>query len=457
MAPSSDARTMTFVPVTFTPPEPERVVLENGIVVYLLEDHELPLVTINAIIRAGSWLDSQDTVGLAALTGAVMRTGGTATMSPDQVDAELERMAAAIGIGMGVESGSASLDVLKKDLPAGLKIFADLLRHPAFDPARLELAKLQSIEGIRRRQDQPQPIASREFAKMIYGPTHPFARESSVESISRITREDVVAFHQRVLHPNGLMLGITGDFNTTEMLALLRATFGEWQPGAVPVVALPAINGNESVAGKALVRYVGKTTSQTHVRVGHLTLKEQDPDYPAFTLLNDILGGGLFRSRLFQDVRTKRGLAYSVGSGLRTGTHEQGLWAMRAETKLASTQEVIDRFVANMERLRVEPVTDAELAEAKEAYVNSFIFSFVSPSMIVARLMGLEYDGLPKDFLQRAREKVVSVTKAELLQVANRHFHPDRLRILAVGPQETVVPALATFGEVQEIKLPMER
>ena len=123
MAPSSDARTMTFVPVTFTPPEPERVVLENGIVVYLLEDHELPLVTINAIIRAGSWLDSQDTVGLAALTGAVMRTGGTATMSPDQVDAELERMAAAIGIGMSVESGSASLDVLKKDLPAGLKIF----------------------------------------------------------------------------------------------------------------------------------------------------------------------------------------------------------------------------------------------------------------------------------------------------------------------------------------------
>jgi predicted Zn-dependent peptidase len=201
------------------------------------------------------------------------------------------------------------------------------------------------------------------------------------------------------------------------------------------------------------VRFIGKGTSQTHVRVGHLTIKENDPDYPALSILNDILGGSSFRSRLFQDVRTKQGLAYSVGSSLRAGVREQGVWLMRAETKSESTHDVISRLVANMERLREQPVTDAELAEAKEAFVNSFVFSFTSPSSIVARLIGLEYDGLPKDFLQQLRDQVVKLTKEDLLRAARAHLHPDRIKILAVGPAEALPRVLSGFGEVKEIKL----
>ncbi|MBM4124294.1 MAG: insulinase family protein, partial [Nitrospira sp.] len=182
-----DPRQMAFEPVPFNPPEPERVVLDNGLVVYLLEDHELPLVTITATMKTGAWLDPADKVGQAGIAGATMRTGGTARMSAEQVDQELEQLAAGISVGIGTESGSAMLDVLKKDLGRGLRIFADILMTPAFDPKRVELAKLQAIEGIRRRQDQPQSIAGREFAKLIYGPTHPFARESTVESVTRIT------------------------------------------------------------------------------------------------------------------------------------------------------------------------------------------------------------------------------------------------------------------------------
>lgn len=449
-----DPRAMTFPPVEFSPPEPERVVLGNGMVVYLLEDHELPLVSVTATIRTGSWLDPSDKIGLASMTGAVMRTGGGGGLSAEQVDAELEQFAGEVSIGIGRQSGSASLDVLSKDLNRGLEILAALLRRPTFEPARLELAKLQAIEGIRRRQDNPGSIVGREFAKVLYGADHPSARESSLDSITRITREDLIKFHRETIHPNGMFIGVTGDFRRDDMLAALRRVFGDWQKGRVPEIQIPDVT--EANTAQSVVRFVNKDTSQTHLRVGHLSIKEQDPDYVPLAIANDILGGSSFRSRLFNDVRTKRGLAYSVGSRLNTGVHDQGVWLMRAETKLTSTKEVIERFVANIERMRAEPVTDTELAEAKEAYVNSFVFSFASPSTIVNRLIELEYDGLPKDFLQQLRAKVVSLTKEEVQAAAKKHLRPDRLKILAVGSGEALPKALGKFGEVKEIALSPE-
>ncbi len=446
-----DPRTMTFKPVEFTPPDPERVVLDNGLVVYLLEDHELPLITLTASFRTGAWLDPVDKIGLASLTGAVMRTGGGGDLTAEQVDEELEQLAADISISIGRQSGSASLDILSKDFTRGLHILAGLLRTPAFEPARVELAKLQTLESIRRRQDNPGSVASREFLKVLYGADHPTARESSIESVSRITRDDLVAFHRATVHPNGMILGVTGDFKKDEMLAALRAVFGDWQKGDVPVLRIGDVP--ESEAAKPAVRVIDKETSQTHLRVGHLTLKENDPDYVPLAIANDILGGSSFRSRLFNDVRTRRGLAYSVGSRLNTGVHDQGVWLMRAETKLASTQEVVSRFVANMERMRTELVTDEELAEAKEAYVNSFVFSFASPSAIVSRLVELEYDGLPKDFLQQLRERVLKLTKEDILAAAKKHFHPERLKIVAVGAGDKLPKVLSSFGEVKEIRL----
>ena len=449
-----DPRQMTFKPVEFTPPEPDRVVLENGMVVYLLEDHELPLISITATMRTGSWLDPAEKIGLASLTGSIMRTGGGGGLSAERVDEELEQFAGDVGISIGRQSGSASLDVLSKDLKRGLQIFAGLIRTPAFEQARVELAKLQAIEGIRRRQDTPGSIVGREFVKLLYGADHPTARESNIASITRLTRDDLVAFHRKTIHPNGMMLGVTGDFDKPVMLALLREVFGDWGKGEVPVLSIADVP--QSQTAKPVVRFVNKDTSQTHLRIGHLTIKEQDPDYVALAIANDILGGSSFRSRLFNDVRTKRGLAYSVGSRLNSGVHDQGVWLMRAETKLPSTQEVITRFVANMERMRTELVTDSELAEAKEAYVNSFVFSFASSSAIVGRLIGLEYDGLPKDFLQQLRARVVALTKEEILAAAKKHFNPDRLTIVAVGTGDALPKVLSGFGEVKEIKLAPE-
>ena len=302
-----DPRQMTFKPVEFIPPESDRVVLENGMVVYLLEDHELPLISMTTTMRTGSWLDPADKIGLAAMTGSIMRTGGGGGLSSEQVDEELEQFAGDVGISIGRQSGSASLDVLSKDWKRGLQIFAGLIRTPAFESARVELAKLQAIEGIRRRQDSPGSIVGREFVKLLYGADHPTARESSIESITRITRDDLVAFHRKTIHPNGMMLGVTGDFDKSAMLALLREVFGDWKKGEVPVLTIADVP--QSPTAKPVVRFVNKDTSQTHLRIGHLSIKEQDPDYVALAIANDILGGSSFRSRLFNDVRTKRGLA----------------------------------------------------------------------------------------------------------------------------------------------------
>jgi predicted Zn-dependent peptidase len=441
---------MKFDPVTFTVPDVERVVLDNGIIVYLLPDPELPLVSVSAMIRTGAVYEPADRVGLASLTGTVMRTGGTARMTGDQIDEELEFLAASVAIGIGGESGTAGLDILKKDLPRGLAIFADLLRAPAFEPAKVEQAKRQVLEAIRRRPDNPAGIAAREFRKLIYGADHPFGRESTTDTVSRITREDLVAFHRQFFVPNSLMLGVTGDFEKAAMLDALRKAFGDWKPQTAALPPIPPVTASTSSRS---VYVLHRDITQTHLRVGHLSVKEDDPEYFALALLEDILGGNSFTSRLFRDVRSRQGLAYSVGSRLFPGNLGPGVIMLQALTKAPTTHQTLSSMLDQMERLRKEPVTDEELQLAKDAFLNSFVFSFADAGQIVGRLMSLEYHGLPKDFLQRFRDSVVKLTKMDLLRVAYKHLHPDRVIILAVGKDDAFEKPLSTFGRINALTL----
>jgi zinc protease len=446
-----DPRTMAFEAIDFVPPQPDRVVLQNGMVIYLMEDHELPLITIGAMVRTGSWLDPPDKVGLAALTGTVMRTGGSGGLSAVQVDEELAQFGGRITVAIGRQSGSASLEVMQKDLRRALPLFAGILRTPAFNPPDVELAKLQAMERIRRSEDEPESIASREFTKLLYGPGHPTARESSIESVGRISREDLIAFHHNTIHPNGIILGVTGDFIKDEMVKLLGEVFGDWRKGIVPDINIEDVSEGEAAA--AVIHFIDKDTSQTHLRAGRLSVRESDPDYIPLVVANDILGGDALIGRLFTEVRTKRGLAYSVGSELSTGMHNQGMWLVWAETKLPSTKEVLGQLVANIERMRTEPVSDAELTQAKESYVNSSVFDMSSALKIVTRLMKLEYDGLPRDFYQQLRKNVLAVSKEDILAAGRKYLRPDRLKIMAVGSGGTLPKELSPFGKVEEISL----
>jgi zinc protease len=447
-----DPRSMTFEPVKIPTPNAERVVLDNGMIVYLLPDPELPVVTLSALVRTGSIYEPADKIGLAELTGGVMRTGGTAKMSADQVDEELEYLAANVSIGVSIESGGAGLDILKKDFHRGLAIFADLLRRPAFDPAKIELAKRQTLETIRRRNDNPSSITGREFRKLIYGANHPFGRESTIETVSGITRDDIVAFHKAYFKPNAIILGVSGDFERSQMLAALNEVFGDWKQESLQFPTIPPVTP-ASVEGGRSVFVIQRNLTQTHLRIGQLSVRENDPDYFALALLDDILGGNSFTSRLFRDVRSRQGLAYSVGSAIRPGHTVPGVLLMHALTKAPTTYQALNSMLEQFDRLRREPVSDAELQHAKDAFLNSFVFSFADASQIVGRLMELEYHGLPSDFLQRFRDGVMRLTKEDLLRVAQKHLDPGRLIILAVGKDQDFEKPLGTFGQVTVLPL----
>ena len=447
-----DPRSMTFEPVKIPTPNAERVVLQNGIVVYLLPDVELPLVTVSAMIRTGSIYEPPEKVGLAELTGTLMRTGGTDRMTGDQVDETLEYLAASVSIGIGVESGGASLDILKKDFPVGLAVFADLIRRPAFDPAKLERAKHQALEAIRRRNDNPAGITGREFRKLLYGADHPFGRESTTATVSAITRDDLVAFHRAFVTPTGLILAVSGDFDKQQMLIALRQAFGDWPVTPLILPAIPPPTPSISESGRS-VFIVPRNLTQTHLRIGQLSVRENDPDYFALALLDDILGGNSFTSRLFRDVRNRQGLAYSVGSALRAGHLVPGAFLIHALTRAPATYQALNSMLEQFGRLRKEPVSDLELQQAKDAFLNSFVFSFADAGQVVSRLMELEYYGLPPDFLQQFREGVVRLTKEDLLRVARKHLDPDRLIILAVGKAEDFEKPLTAFGQVTILSL----
>ena len=447
-----DPRKMSFEPVKIPASKADRVVLDNGIVVYLLPDTELPLITLSALIRTGTVYEPAEKTGLAELTTTVMRIGGTERMTGDKVDETLEYLAANVAIGIGQESGGATLDILRKDFRQGLAIFTDLLRRPAFEVGKLERAKRQALESIRRRNDNPAGITARQFRKLLYGADHPFGRESTTETVSRVTRDDLVNFHRTFIMSRELFLAVSGDFEKDEMLAALQEAFGDWPSNPVPLPVIPP--PKTAIAdGRTSVFIVPRDLTQTHLRVGQLSVFEKDPDYIALALLDDILGGNSFTSRLFRDVRNRQGLAYSVGSALRPGHLVPGALLLHALTKAQTTYQALNSMLEQYNRLREEPVSDLELQQAKDAFLNSFVFSFADAGQIVGRSMELEYHGLPADFLQQFRDEVVRLTKDDLLRVARKHLDPSRLIILAVGKDEDFEKPLTPFGRVTVLLL----
>ncbi len=444
-----DPRKMTFAPIVFQPPMAEKVTLSNGMTVYLLEDHELPLIQLQAMIRTGSIYEPADKIGLAGITGSVMRSGGNRSHSSEALDEILDQIAARLSVSIGTDSGSASLNILKKDFDLGLKLFVETLRFPAFEEEKLNIAKNRALESILRRNDRPPSVATREFFKQLYGEDNAYARETTVDTINAISRADLLDYHQRYFAPNNTILGVTGDFEKKEMIAILEQAFNGWAQKKIDFPAVPPVKERMSGA----VYKISKAIPQTQVRIGHLGIKQKNPDFFALSIMNDILGSGGLNSRLFQDVRTRQGLAYSVGSAFQPGKLERGFFLAYGATRAEKSLQAITSMIDQIGKIREAEVTDEELSRAKEAFLNSFIFSFSSPAQIVGRQISLDYYGLPEDFLEQYRDNVEKVTKADILRVAKKYLHPDRLIMMIVGDESLFDKPLSDLGKVEEIAL----
>jgi predicted Zn-dependent peptidase len=444
---SVDPRTLSFAPLKFSIPKSDRITLKNGMKVYLFEDHELPIVNMTTLITAGSVYDPPELTALAGLAGSLLRSGGIESLKPDQLDAELEFMASSIESGIGEDLGTLSMSTLKKNLDRTLELYADVLMKPGFEQSRVELAKNNMIEAIRRQNDDPKGIAGREFTSAIYE-NHPLGRVATIESVSRITRQDMVALHKKYFTPKGMILAVSGDFDRKELLAKLEKLFGDWQPQEpkLPTVALPEVSASKQVL------LAKKPVSQSVIRMGHLGLEKNNPDQYAVRVMDYILGGG-FTSRLMQQIRSDRGLAYNAGSYFEIGRRFPGIFQVQTETKAESTVEVINLIRAIISGMTQELVSEEELHQAKESIINSFIFGFARADSIVTQQARLAYYDFPAGYLENFRDNIAKVTRDDILRVSRKYLHPEAMTILVVGDDKKFDQPLSSVGTVREIKL----
>jgi len=423
-------------------PKYERFVLQNGMVVYLMEDHELPLVNGTALLRTGSRLEPLDKVGLADFTGAVMRTGGTKKHSPNQLNEMLEQRAAAVETSIGEAAGNASFAALTEDLETVFGLFTEVLREPVFAQEKLDLAKTQARGGIARRNDDPDDIASREFRKLIYGKESPYARTIEYATLEQVSREDLLKFYQQYFHPNNLILGIVGDFDAKKMRSLIQAKFGDWKRN--PQIAKPQLP-EVSPANTGGVFFVNQPQlTQSSILVGHLGGRFDNPDYAALDVLNGVLNG--FGGRLFNEVRSRQGLAYSVYGFWSPRYDYPGMFIAGGQTRSDATVQFVKALQAEIKRIQAQRVTAKELAFAKESTLNSFVFNFQDPSQTLSRLMRYEYYGYPADFLFRYQKAVAATTAADVQRVAKQYLKPENIVTLVVGNQTAIQPPLTQLA-----------
>lgn len=426
-------------------PEYTRFQLDNGLIVYLIEDHEFPLVGGRAMIRTGDRFDPPDKVGLATITGNVMRTGGTRSHSPEELNRILEQRAASVEAGIDSTVGSASFDALSEDLETVFDLFVEVLREPAFPQNRIDFVKNQIRGGIERRNDDPDSIASREFQKLIYGKTSPYAQTVEYATLNAITRHDVVQFYERYVHPNNMILGIVGDFETRQMRSLIEAKLGDWNPN--PSVETPAFKTLPPVAqtqtsGVFLVNQPQLT--QSYIQMGHLGGELDDPAHAPLSVLNEVLNG--FGGRLVNEVRSRQGLAYVVYAYWNPRFDYPGLFVGGGQTRSEATVPFIRSMLAEVQQVRTAPITPAELTRAKDSVLNAFIFNFQTPEQVLARLMRYEYYGYPSDFIFRYRQAVENTTASDILKAAQTHLQPEKMITLVVGNASDINPSLDTIA-----------
>ena len=431
-------------------PDPTEITLSNGMKVLLLEDHELPLISGAALIRTGNLFDPSNKRGLAGLTGEVLRSGGTKTRTGDQLDQDLENVAASVESQIGETNGTLSFSCLKDNTDQVLALFRDLLTSPEFRQDKVDLAKTQLRSGISRRNDDPGGIAEREFSDIVYGRNTPYGWQIEYSDVDNIQRQDMIDFYRRYYFPANIMMEVYGDFSTPDLKAKLEQLFGAWKYTQPAVPPFPKV---EDKLEPGVYLASKQDTTQTFFQVGELGGELRSKDYPALAVAADILGGG-FSSRLFRSVRTEHGWAYNINADWAANYDHPGTFVISGSTQSVHTVDTLKAIQDQLQKIRTAEVTDDELQTAKDSVLNGFVFNFDRPSKTINRLMIYQYFGYPKDFIFQYQKAIAAVTKADVLRVAREYFQAKNLTYVAVGNPKDFGTSLASLGmKVEPIDL----
>ena len=414
--------------LAFRLPEVETLVLDNGIRLYLKEDRELPLVQITALTGAGAITTPKEKAGFAELFASTWRSGGAGDWSPEELDELLDHIAADLGTEMDPYSAQLELSVRAQDLAQGVAILANMLRRPGFATERLELARLQAQEYVRRQNDNPGAISRRLLMAALY-PDNYLGYTPTHDTLANISQQDLTGFHKTYFAPNNLWLAVSGDFERDRLLQLLQQNFGDWAEREVPEQPLPAVARPES----GLIQVVAKELPQTTIVIGDLGLTKDHPDQYAVRVFNYILGGGSFNSRMMREIRSNRGLAYPAYSYFQVGRRLPGPFVAGTETKNATVVQAVNLTRDIMTELMSNPVTEDELRLAKESQINSFVFGFENTHSVVNRQMTLTFFGYPADYLSRYRDRIAAVSAEDVQRVARTYVDLSRQQLVLVG------------------------
>ena len=430
-------RELSFEALEFDPPVAgrHRHVLSNGVVVFVVEDHTLPLVSVSVTVRTGSYLEPDGKQGLASLTGSQMRAGGTAELSAAGFDDEVAFLAAEIGSSVGPTSGRAAFNSLTKDLDATLDLFFSMLRFPRFDQARLELAKSQSLQGMQRRNDSTGSIEGREWGRLMRGDTHFSTRLVTRPSVESITRDDLAAFHDRYYHPGVFIFSVSGDVTPDEILPKLEAHMVDWPVKTDPVVLVPT---PKHELNPGIYTVDKPDVNQGRVSVGHLGSRRDNPDRYALLVMNDILGGGGFTSRLLTRIRSDEGLAYSASSRFGLGTYYDGLFRVSFQSRSETVARAVAIVLEEIGRIRDQQVTEVELRTSKASFIETFTRNFSRASSTASLFANDEYTGRDPEYLTHYRDRIGAVTGDDVARVARQYLNPDQLVILITGDISTI-------------------
>ncbi len=420
------------------PPLGEREELPNGLVWLFSEQRSVPLVAVNLLVKAGSLRDPAGKEGLANLT-ALLLTQGTKRRSATQMAQEIDFLGAKLGASADEDFTMASLTVLKKDVGAGLDLLTDAVLNPMFPQEELRRKVAQLKASFENDEDEPMVIARRAFDLRLFG-KHPYAfpAKGTPQGLAAISRQNVVDFHHTYYRPNNAILAVVGDISREEARDWVMKCFGRWAKSEIPELKLPPL----PPLSQAETQVIDKKITQANIVWGHLGISRKNPDFYAFQVMNYILGGGGFASRLMDNIRETRGLAYSVGSSFEPGL-EPGPFTISLETKNASAGEAVAQILAEVERLRREPVSETELADAKSYLIGSFPRKIDATGKRAALLAYVEFFGLGLDYPSRYPSFIRSLTAADIQQVAAKYLHPDRSLLVVVGDQAQL-PKLQT-------------
>lgn len=431
---------LTFPPLVYDAPNPAdyREELESGAIVYIYPDRERPLIDLSVNIRAGSFLDPEGKEGLANLTGHLMARGGIPSKPANELDEELEFLAARLSSSFGGLNGSISLNLLSKDADRGFEILRAVLAAPSFQEDKLALRKTQLLQGLKQRNDDSRNIESRERNFLAYGENFWFNRHTTAASLESIRREDLLAFHHEWVHPRNFIVSISGDFDRDAMLERLDGVFAAWPHPGKKAPPVP----QEREYGKSGVYIVDKDVNQGRVSIMLPGIRWDDPDFYAIQVMNDVLGGGGFTSRITNRVRSDEGLAYSAGSSFPGGSHYPVVFRAGFQSKSRTVAYATSIVLEEIERIAGEPVSAEELLTAKKSFIDTFPNNFASSAQVVSAFAGDEMIGRyarQPNYWADYRDNIEAVDIAAVQRVAKRRLRLGQVIILIVGQKEEIL------------------